>query len=109
MRRCPSPRSGSASRLSAENIREAQQYLSPIFLVLFIPLYVVSFLPPSQPSQYASTPVLGYTLLMREVIIRTVSAPEVVLSLATNMVFLGVVVWLGLRLLNSEKAVLRSA
>ena len=93
----------------AKNIREAQQYLSPIFLVLFIPLYVTSFLPPSQLSQYASIPVLGYTLLMRDVIIGTTTLPEVVMSVATNLVFLGVVVWLGLKLLNSEKVVLRAA
>jgi sodium transport system permease protein len=93
----------------AKNIREAQQYLSPIFLVLFIPLYVTSFLPPSELSQYASIPILGYTLLMRDVIIGTASIWEAGLSLATNLIFLVVVVWLGLRLLNSEKVVLRAS
>lgn len=46
---------------------------------------------------------------MRDVIIGTVSTPEAVLPLATNVVFLGVVVWLGPKPLNSEKVVLRSA
>jgi sodium transport system permease protein len=92
----------------AKNMREAQQYLSPIFLVLFIPLYVTSFLPPSQLSQYTSVPVLGYTLLMRDVIIGTATLSEAAFSLAVNLVFLGAVVWLALRLLNSEKVVLRS-
>jgi sodium transport system permease protein len=93
----------------AKNIREAQQYLSPIFLVLFIPLYVTSFLPPSQLSQYASIPVLGLTLLMRDVITGTITGAEAGLSLATNLVFLAAVIWLGLKLLSSEKVVLRSA
>ena len=93
----------------AKNIREAQQYLSPIFLILFIPLYVTSFLPPSQLSQYAAIPVLGYTLLMRDVIIGTATLPEAAFSLAANAVFLAAVIWLGLKLLNSEKVVLRSA
>jgi sodium transport system permease protein len=93
----------------AKNIREAQQYLSPIFLILFIPLYVTSFLPPTLLSQYASIPILGYTLLMRDVIIGAVTLPEAALSVTTNLVFLGVVIWLGLKLLSSEKVVLRSA
>lgn len=93
----------------AKNIREAQQYLSPIFLVLFIPLYVTSFLPPSQLSQYASIPVLGYTLLMRDVIVGSVTLQEAAFSIGANAVFLAAVVWLGLKLLNSEKVVLRSA
>lgn len=93
----------------AKNIREAQQYLSPIFLVLFIPLYVTSFLPPSQLSQYASIPVLGLTLPMRDVITGTITATEAGLSLATNIVFLAAVIWLGLKLLSPEKVVLRSA
>jgi ABC-type Na+ efflux pump permease subunit len=93
----------------AKNIREAQQYLSPIFLVLFIPLYVTSFLPPSELSQYASIPVLGFTLLMRDVIIGTATVSEAALSLTTNLIFLVAVVWLGLKLLNSEKVVLRAA
>jgi len=93
----------------AKNIREAQQYMSPIFLVLFIPIYVTAFLPPNELAQYATIPVLGYTLLMRDVIIGTATVSEAVFSLAANLLFLGVVVWLGLRLLNSEKVVLRSS
>jgi sodium transport system permease protein len=99
---------GFAISTFAKNVREAQQYLSPIFLVLFIPLYVSSFLPPSQLSQYAAIPVLGYTLLMRDVIIGTATIPEAAFSIATNIVFLAVVVWLGLKLLNSEKVLLRA-
>ncbi|MDV3294163.1 MAG: ABC transporter permease [Nitrososphaerales archaeon] len=93
----------------AKNVREAQQYLSPIFLVLFIPLYVSSFLPPSQLSQYAAIPVLGYTLLLRDVVVGAATAGEAALSIGVNLVFLAVVIWLGLRLLNSEKIILRTS
>jgi ABC-type Na+ efflux pump permease subunit len=92
----------------AKNIREAQQYLSPVFLVLFIPLYVTSFLPPNQLSQYSAIPVLGYALFMRDVILGTATLGEAALSVGANLIFLLVVVWLGLKLLNSEKVILRT-
>lgn len=92
----------------AKNIREAQQYLSPIFLVLFIPLYVTAFLPPSQLAQYASIPILGYAVFMRDVIVGAATLGEAAASVGANLVFLLVVIWLGLKLLNSEKVILRT-
>jgi len=38
----------------------------------------------------------------------TATVSEAAFSLAADLLFLGLVVWLGLRLLNSEKVVLRS-
>lgn len=92
----------------AKNIREAQQYLSPIFIIFFLPLYFVSFLPPSQTAVYATLPLMGYTILMRDVIMGTASAGEIVSSIGVNVLFLLLLLWLGLRLLNSEKVVLRT-
>ena len=92
----------------AKNIREAQQYLSPIFFIFFIPLYVEFTLPPSQLAQYASVPLVGYTILIRDIILGTASFQEVALSLTTNVLSLIVLVWLGIRLLSSEKVILRS-
>jgi sodium transport system permease protein len=92
----------------AKNIREAQQYLSPIFIVFFLPLYFVSFLPPSQTAELAALPLMGFTLLMRDVITGTVTSLEIITSLSTNILFLVFLIWLGLRMLNSEKVVLRT-
>ena len=92
----------------AKNIREAQQYLSPIFFVLFIPLYVELALPPSQLAQYASLPIVGYTILIRDIILGTAGIPEIGLSLAVNTVALFVLLWIGIKLLSSEKVILRS-
>ncbi len=92
----------------AKNIREAQRYLSPIFIVFFLPIYVAFLLPPSQLSTYASIPLLGYTLLIRDIILGTASAGEIALSLTVNAATLLFLLWLGIRLLSSEKVILRS-
>jgi ABC-type Na+ efflux pump permease subunit len=92
----------------AKNIREAQQYLSPIFFVFFLPLYFTFSLPSSELSRYASVPVVGFTLLIRDMVLGTATVGEVVSAVAVNLVFLGILIWIGLRLLNSEKIILRS-
>jgi ABC-type Na+ efflux pump permease subunit len=92
----------------AKNIREAQQYLSPIFFVFFIPLYVEFALPPSELAQFASVPLVGYTILIRDIILGTAGLQEVALSLAANVATLFVLLWIGIRLLSSEKVILRS-
>jgi ABC-type Na+ efflux pump permease subunit len=92
----------------AKNIREAQQYLSPIFIVFFIPVYVEFALPPSQLAQYASVPLVGITILIRDIILGTAGAQEIALSLAANVATLFVLLWLGIRLLNSERVILRT-
>lgn len=53
--------------------------------------------------------LFGYTLLMLDVIVGTATLPGAVLSLTTNLVFLGAMVWLGLKLPDSEKVVLCAA
>ncbi len=92
----------------SKNIREAQQYLSPVFFVFFIPIYFTSFLPQSQISQYAAIPLLGYVVLIRDVIVGQATAFEASVSLGVNAVVLLFFVWLGLRLLSSEKVILRA-
>lgn len=92
----------------SKNIREAQQYLSPVFFIFFIPIYFTSFLPQSQISQYAAVPLLGYVVLLRDIIVGQATAFEVVASVAVNVAVLLFFVWLGLRLLSSEKVILRA-
>jgi ABC-type Na+ efflux pump permease subunit len=92
----------------AKNVREAQQYMSPLFLVFFLPLYFAFSLPSSQLSQYASIPIVGFTLLIRDMVLGTATFGEVGSVVLVNVVFLAVLLWLGLRLLNAEKIILRS-
>ncbi len=92
----------------AKNIREAQQYLSPLFFIFFLPLYFTFSLPSSQLSQYASIPVVGFTLLIRDIVLGTATLAEVGSAVLVNVVFLAVLLWVGMRLLNSEKIILRS-
>jgi sodium transport system permease protein len=92
----------------AKNIREAQQYLSPVFFIFFIPIYFTSYLPQNQISQYATIPLLGYVVLIRDLVIGQASAVEIVSSIGTNVVTLLFFIWLGLRLLKSEKVILRA-
>jgi ABC-type Na+ efflux pump permease subunit len=92
----------------AKNIREAQQYLSPIFFIFFIPIYIEFSLPPTELAQYASIPLVGFTILIRDVILGTASAGELTFSLLTNLVALILFIWLGIKLLSSEKVILRS-
>ena len=93
----------------AKNIREAQQYLSPIFFVFFIPIYFTSFLPQNQVSEYAGIPLLGFVVLLRDAIIAQATANEVILSVGVNAAVLIFFVWLGLRLFSSEKVILRAS
>jgi sodium transport system permease protein len=92
----------------SKNIREAQQYLSPVFFIFFIPIYFTSFLPQGEIAQYAATPLLGYVVLLRDIIVGQVTAFEALSSVAVNVAVLLFFVWLGLRLLNSEKVILRA-
>jgi sodium transport system permease protein len=92
----------------AKNIREAQQYLSPVFFVFFIPIYFTSYLPQNQISEYAAIPLMGYVVLLRDIIVGQATGAEILASVAVNVVVLLLFVWLGLRLLSSEKVILRS-
>ncbi len=92
----------------AKNVREAQQYLSPIFFVFFIPLYFTFSLPPSELSQFAAIPLVGFSILIRDMVLGTLTVGELTLAVAVNVAFLFLMVWVGLRLLGSEKAILRS-
>jgi ABC-type Na+ efflux pump permease subunit len=92
----------------AKNIREAQQYLTPLFFIFFLPLYFTFSLPSSQLSQYASVPLVGFTLLIRDLVLGTATLGEVGSAVLVNVIFLTVLLWLGMRLLNSEKIILRS-
>jgi sodium transport system permease protein len=92
----------------SKNIREAQQYLSPVFFIFFIPIYFTSYLPQNQISQYAAIPLMGYVVLLRDVIVGQATTYEILLSTGVNLVVLLLFIWLGLRLLNSEKVILRA-
>jgi len=92
----------------SKNIREAQQYMTPLFFVFFLPLYFAFSLPASQLSQYATIPLVGFTLLIRDMVLGTATITEVGSVVLVNLVFLAVLLWLGLKLLNSEKVILRS-
>ena len=92
----------------SKNIREAQQYLSPVFFVFFIPIYFTSFLPQNQISQYAAIPLLGYVVLIRDIIVGQVTVFEALSSVAVNVAVLVFFVWLAQRLLSSEKVILRA-
>ncbi len=92
----------------AKNIREAQQYLSPVFFILFLPIYFVSFLPPNRLAQYSYIPILGFSVLMRDIIIGTATPLEYAGSIGANILAIILMVWLAIRLLNSEKIILRS-
>jgi sodium transport system permease protein len=92
----------------SKNVREAQQYLSPIFFVFFIPLYFTFSLPPNELSQFAAFPLIGFSLLIRDLILGSLTVTELVISVVVNLVFLVLMVWLGLKLLRSEKVILRT-
>jgi hypothetical protein len=51
---------------------------------------------------------VGYTILIRDIILGTAGIPEIALSLAVNTVALFVLLWIGVKLLSSEKVILRS-
>jgi sodium transport system permease protein len=92
----------------AKNIREAQQYLSPVFFIFFVPIYFTSYLPQGQISQYAAIPLMGYVVLLRDIIIGQATQAEVITSVAVNVIALAFFIWLALRLLSSEKVILRA-
>jgi sodium transport system permease protein len=92
----------------SKNIKEAQQYLSPVFFIFFIPIYFTSFLPQNQISQYAAIPLLGYVVLIRDIIVGQATAYEVLVSVTINVAALVIFVWLAQRLLSSEKVILRA-
>ena len=92
----------------SKNIKEAQQYLSPVFFIFFIPIYFTSFLPQNQISQYAAIPLLGYVVLIRDIIVGQATAYEVLVSVTINVAVLVIFVWLAQRLLSSEKVILRA-
>lgn len=93
----------------AKNVREAQQYLGPIFLLIFIPMFFTFGLPPQQVSHYAALPVVGYVLLMRDVVLGTATPAEAILSVSVNLAVLFFLVWLAVKLLNTESVILRAA
>ena len=66
------------------------------------------WVPDSQLSQYASIPLVGFAPLIRDMVLGTANFTEVGSVVPVNLVFLAVLLWLGLKLLNSEKVILRS-
>lgn len=97
------------SSIFAKGEKEAGQYLSPLFFAVFIPIYFVSFLPPSYISQFAAVPIIGLTILLRDVILARLTTFEVVSTLLSNLVTLALIFWIILKLMSNEKVVLRSS
>jgi len=98
---------GMALSVFAKSVREAESYLSPVFFLVFVPLYVVWYLPPSTLSQLSVLPIVGYAMILRDIILGTSSSVEILAGLSTNSAFTVVMFVAAVRALQSEKAVLR--
>ncbi|MDQ1281380.1 MAG: transporter permease [Thermoproteota archaeon] len=91
----------------AKSFKEAQQYSSVLTVGLVVPLIVVMYLPPATLSNLIFLPFLGPVTLIRNAIFNIWMLDQLIIGLASSVVYLVIFIYTALRIFSQEKAIFR--
>jgi sodium transport system permease protein len=96
-----------AVSIFAKSFKEAQQYSSALMTALIIPMIAVIYLPPSILSRLVFLPLIGPVVILRNVIFNIWAIDQLLVCLASSIIFLVIVLYLATRIFSREKAIFR--
>lgn len=93
----------------ARSFKEAQNYITPLYLVAVVPTAALSSIPGFKPGlPFFAIPAINAVLVFKEALIGAVSAAHVALTVATMLLFCLACIVVTLRIFSDERVLLRS-
>lgn len=90
----------------ARTYKEGQHYLSPLFIAV-MPLAMVALVPATQLSTFAAVPVAGAVLLVRDLLLGTATAGQILLVLGTTAALAAAAIAWTVAMFNREDVLFR--
>lgn len=93
----------------ARSYKEAQTYLSFLMILAMVPGYMTMFLQPGDLKTYMfAVPVLNTIAAFKMILGGMVNYPNLILALATSVIFVAATLWLAASLFKKEKVLFRN-
>lgn len=93
----------------ARSYKEAQTYLSFLMIIAMAPGYMTMFLQPGDLKTYMfAVPVLNTISAFKMILGGVVNYPNLILALATSVIFVAATLWLAASLFKKEKVLFRN-
>lgn len=93
----------------ARSYKEAQTYLSFLMILAMVPGYMTMFLQPGDLKTYMfAVPVLNTIAAFKMILGGVVNYPNLILALATSVIFVAATLWLAASLFKKEKVLFRN-
>ena len=90
----------------AKSFKEAQNYLTPVYLIVIIPI-IISALPGFELTTFtALIPILNITLLMKEMLVETPDINLIITVMVANLVYSIMTLLLAVKIFKSEMVLL---
>ncbi|GAA4357222.1 ABC transporter permease [Kangiella marina] len=97
-----------SASIYAKNMKEAQAYMSPIFMIGFMPV-IVAFVPGMELNvQTAMIPITNVALAMKDLVKGTVDYGMIMVLLASTVVIAGALLYFTTQFFKKEKVLFRS-
>ena len=90
----------------ARSFKEAQNYLTPLYLVAIVPIIISSLPGVTLNTSYAAMPILNVTLLMKEVLVKVPSAQLIAIVFISNLAYAMLSLRLAVKIFKSEQVLL---
>jgi len=98
-----------ALSILARSFKEAQSYVTPLYLVAFIPTFALAAIPGLKlATAFYLIPVVNAVLVFKEALVGTPAASHVLLTILTMLLFCLAAILVTLRTFNNERVLLRS-
>ncbi|MBI2859645.1 MAG: ABC transporter permease [Chloroflexi bacterium] len=93
----------------AKSYREAQSYLTPMYLAAFLPIVVVNIMTSLEPNTAIFLiPAVNAVLLFKEVLLGTLNAAHILVSLGSLVIFAAIAVGVSVRIYTREGVLFRT-
>lgn len=93
----------------ARSFKEAQNYITPLYLVVIVPVSVLASVPDFKPAwAFFLIPALNTALVVKEALIGATDGVHVALTVATMLLFCLLAIGATVRIFSNEKVLLRS-
>jgi sodium transport system permease protein len=93
----------------ARSFKEAQNFITPLYLVALLPVVAIAVIPGFKPGlAFYLIPALNTVLVFKEALLGSGEVLHVVLSVATMLLFCAACVGVTLRIFSNERVLLRS-
>lgn len=93
----------------ARNFKEAQTYLSPITIVLMVPVYLTMFVDgKSVPEYYFHIPILNTIGIIKEVIVSVYNYKHILITTGWSLVYILLFLFITVKMFEKEQVIFRN-